>query len=38
MGLHHKFTERLPESWTAKLREYRNAWYSRKFQSATQVS
>jgi hypothetical protein len=38
MGLHHKFTERLPESVTAKLREYRNAWYSRKFQSATQTS
>jgi hypothetical protein len=38
MGLHRKFTERLPASVTAKLREYRNAWYSRKFQSATQTS
>jgi hypothetical protein len=32
MGLHHKVTERLPESLAAKLRELRSAWYQRKFQ------
>jgi hypothetical protein len=38
LGLHHKLVDRLPESLTAKLREYRNAWYNRKFQSVTQAS
>ena len=32
MGLHHRLTDRLPESFVAKLRELRCAWYQRKFQ------
>ncbi|MGA9142882.1 MAG: hypothetical protein WA664_06410 [Candidatus Acidiferrales bacterium] len=38
MGLHKKFTERLPEPLLAKLRELRTAWYSRKSQSVTEAS
>ena len=32
MRLHHRITDRLPESFVAKLRELRSAWYQRKFQ------
>lgn len=32
LGLHHKLLDYLPESVTAKLREFRTAWYSRKYQ------
>ncbi len=38
LGLHHKLSERLPESVLSKLREYRNAWYNRKLQSLTETS
>ena len=38
LGLHHKLVDRLPESLTAKMREYRSAWYNRKVQSVTQPS
>jgi len=32
LGLHHRFVDRLPESIVDRLRDLRNAWYSRKFQ------
>ena len=32
MSLHHRLTDRLPESFVARLRELRSAWYQRKFQ------
>ena len=32
MSLHHRLTDRLPESFVTKLRELRSAWYQRKFQ------
>lgn len=32
MGLHHKLTDRLPESVAAKLRDWRRAWYQGRFQ------
>ncbi|MGC1904109.1 MAG: hypothetical protein WA715_09840 [Candidatus Acidiferrum sp.] len=32
MRLHHRITDRLPESFVARLRELRSAWYQRKFQ------
>lgn len=35
LGLHHRFTEHLPASMVAKLRELRAAWYDRKLPSAT---
>jgi hypothetical protein len=38
MGLHHRFVDQFPEPLTAKLREFRNAWYNRKFQSAAEAS
>jgi hypothetical protein len=38
LGLHKKFTDHLPESMLAKLREYRQAWYNRKLQSKTAAS
>jgi hypothetical protein len=31
MKLHHRMLDRLPESWAAKLRDWRAAWYQRKF-------
>ena len=31
LGLHRHITDRLPESFAAKLRELRSAWYQRKF-------
>ncbi|PYU29744.1 MAG: hypothetical protein DMG31_16220 [Acidobacteria bacterium] len=37
MGLHHKLVEYLPDSITAKLRDFRTAWYSRKFQLAKET-
>jgi hypothetical protein len=38
LGLHKKFTERVPEPVLAKLRELRNSWYNRKLQSVTEAS
>lgn len=35
LGLHHRFSQRLPEPLAAKLRELRSVWYERKYQSAT---
>jgi len=37
-GLHHKFADHVPEPVIAKARELRNAWYSRKLQSARESS
>ena len=34
LGLHHRFIDYLPESITARLRTYREAWYSRRLNSA----
>lgn len=31
LGLHHRLSERIPESLAAKIREFRDAWYKRKF-------
>lgn len=36
-GLHHKLSDRLPESVAAKLRDLRSAWYNRKFRSLTEA-
>jgi len=38
LGLHHRLSERVPESVASKLRKLREAWYSRKIQSVTGVS
>ncbi len=38
LGLHRRFADHLPEPWVAKVREFRNNWYNRKFQSATEAS
>jgi hypothetical protein len=38
LGLHRRLVDRLPEPLVAKLRELRNAWYNRKFQSTTEAS
>lgn len=38
LGLHRKLVEYLPESLAAKLREIRNAWYNRKFNSLKEAS
>jgi hypothetical protein len=31
LGLHHRLSERIPESLAAKIREFRDARYKRKF-------
>lgn len=36
LGLHHRFVDHFPEPWVAKLREFRNTWYNRKFQSVAE--
>ncbi|MCU1304344.1 MAG: hypothetical protein JWQ87_4628 [Candidatus Sulfotelmatobacter sp.] len=33
MGLHHPLIDRIPKSAAGKLRELRNSWYSRRFQT-----
>ena len=38
LGLHKKFADRVPEPVLARLRQMRNAWYSRRLQSAVEVS
>jgi hypothetical protein len=37
LGLHHRLADHLPESVAAKLREFRKAFYSRKFQATTEA-
>lgn len=34
LGLHHRLADRIPEPVATKLREWRGAWYSRRFQPA----
>lgn len=34
IGLHHRLSEHIPESFMAKLRDLRSAWYARKMQSS----
>lgn len=38
LQLHHKLVDHLPESVSTKLREFRSAWYNRKFQTTTEAS
>jgi len=38
MGLHRKLADHLPESVNEKLRNLRTAWYTRKFQSASETA
>ena len=37
LGLHHKLAEHIPEPLTAKLRELRTNWYSRRYSQATEA-
>lgn len=37
-GFHRRLVDRLPEKWLSKLRDYRTAWYHRKFQSSSEAS
>jgi hypothetical protein len=36
LGLHRKLVERIPEPVAAKIRDLREAWYNRQFQSVTE--
>lgn len=38
LGMHHRLTDRLPESIAAKLREFRNKWNNRKLPAAIEAS
>jgi hypothetical protein len=38
LGLHHRLSERIPESLAEKLRGFREAWYKRKSPTLTEVS
>jgi hypothetical protein len=37
-GLHHKLVDHLPASVAKRLREFRSAWYNRKFHSGIEAS
>lgn len=37
-GMHHRLLDHLPESAAAKLREFRETYYNRKLQAATEAS
>lgn len=37
LGLHHRLVEYIPESVTAKLREFRTAWYNRKYPTVKEA-
>lgn len=37
LGLHHRLAERIPESLAAKLRDFRAAWYVRKYGSMSEA-
>jgi len=37
LGLHQKLTDRVPESVMSKIREFRQVWYSWRFQSSTEA-
>jgi hypothetical protein len=38
LGLHRRLSERIPEPLAVRLREFREAWYRRKFQTAAEAS
>jgi hypothetical protein len=38
LGLHHRFVDRLPESFVSNLRDARNNWYNRKLQTVKESS
>jgi hypothetical protein len=38
LGMHHNLIDRVPESVGAKLRDYRNRWYARKFRALSETS
>jgi hypothetical protein len=38
LGLHRRLSERIPESLATRLREFREAWYRRKFQTTAEAS
>lgn len=38
MGLHHRLSERIPEPLAARFREFRDAWYKRRFPTLTGAS
>lgn len=37
LGLHRRLVDHIPESMAAKLRELREAWYNRRFKTATEA-
>lgn len=37
LGLHHRLVDHLPESVTARLRDFRKSWYGRKIQQTTEA-
>jgi hypothetical protein len=37
LGLHRKLIDRIPESMTARLREFRSTWYERRLQTTTKA-
>jgi hypothetical protein len=38
LGLHHRVVDRVPESIAAKLRDFRRAWYARRYSDQAQNS
>jgi hypothetical protein len=38
LGLHHRLSERIPEPLAMRFREFRDAWYKRRFPTLTEAS
>jgi hypothetical protein len=38
LGLHHRLSERIPEPLAVRFREFRDAWYKRRFPTLTEAS
>jgi hypothetical protein len=38
LGLHHRISERIPEPLAARFREFRDAWYKRRFPTLNEAS
>lgn len=38
IGLHHRMVDHFPEGWAAKVRDFRTAWYDRRYQTVRETS
>jgi hypothetical protein len=38
LGLHHRMVDHFPERWAAKVRDFRSAWYDKRYQTVRETS